>query len=240
MTLAASPSLARVGSRVFRSEWTWLTVISAGVAGFYLTLNAPALNPGTSLDPWIYTALMVNFTYVFHTFNWAYYPSRLPWLIPGIAVHQLFGPVTAFFVLHGVFFFGAGLFAYLTVRRFFGSTVALAAYSLLMVSPLFYDAYVTDYPDGAILTFLFGGVYFGLTTHGARHPLMRAAASGFFLAAAAATNLFVCVVIGCLFLLYAAVRIRVAKEPPRCRSRCCRWRNRSAYAPCGLRDICEG
>ena len=110
------------------------------------------------------------------------------------------------------------------MRRFFGSTVALAAYALLLASPLFYDAYVTDYPDGSVITFLFGGVYFGVTVEGARRPLLRAGLSGFFLAAAAGTNLFACVVIAFLLLVYLAVRGRSVPALRAC------WRDAAAGA----------
>jgi hypothetical protein len=207
MSPAAAEPRTRIHSAVLRSEWTWFALLSAGVAVFYLLLRAPVLNDGTDLDPWIYTALMVNFDYLFDAFNWAYYTSRLPWIIPGLLAHRLFGPATAYFVLHGVFFFGAGLFAYLTIRRFFGRTVALAAYAVLMLSPQFYIAYANDYPVGALLLYLLGGVYFALTTGESRHRLLRAGASGFFFAAAAGTNLFAVVVIGSLLPLYLLVRV---------------------------------
>ena len=101
MNVAAERTVARVRAGALLGGWGGFALVSAAAVAFYLALHAPALDPGNYLDPWIYTALMVNFKYVFQTFNWAYYPSRLPWLIPGIVVHEIFGPATAFFVLHG-------------------------------------------------------------------------------------------------------------------------------------------
>lgn len=197
----------RLRERALTREWLTLLLVSLGIAAFYFAIQAPVLDPPSSLDPWIYTALFVNFGFIYDAFDWAYYPSRLGWLIPGIAVHSVLPPVAAFFVLHAIYFFGAGLFAYLLVRRFAGSVVALATYCALLFSPLFYDAYSNDYPDGALLTYLLGGVYFLLTASGSPRPRLRAFGGGFFLAAAMATNLFAGVVIVCLLLLYGVVRI---------------------------------
>lgn len=205
-------ALARRARRVER-EWLWLGASIVGVAAYYVALQAPVLDPPSYLDPWIYTASFVNFDFLYDAFGWTYYPSRLPWVIPGIVAHAAFGPVTAFFVLHAVFFFGAGVFAYLLFRHWFGPGVARLAFFVLMLSPLFYDAYSNDYPDGAVLTYLFGGTYFGLTTAGARRPRLRAALAGFFLAAAIGTNLFAGVVVACLLLAYAYVRFDLLRMP---------------------------
>jgi hypothetical protein len=208
VTAVADVSQARAGrvAELARNEWVWLTGISVAATVFYVLYRAPVLNPGVYLDPWTYTGSMVNYGYLERAYSFAYYPSRLPWVLPGTVAHAIFGPVAAFFVLHTVFFFAAGLFAYLTVRRFFGTAPALTAYAALVLSPLFYDAYSNDYPDGALLTFLFGTVYFALSVKGARRPWLRTFWAGFFAAAAVGTNLFAGLVLATLLLLYAAVR----------------------------------
>jgi hypothetical protein len=209
-TAARVPLVARLRVAVLTREWLWFGALTAGIAAFYLVLQAPVIDPPNYLDPWIYTALFVNFKFIYHVFGWTYYPSRLPWIIPGIVVHSVLPPVAAFFILHAIFFFAAGLFAYLLVRHFAGATLALATYGVLLVSPLFYDAYSNDYPDGALLTYLLGGAYFGLTAADSRRPWVRAIWSGFFLACALGTNLFAGVVIASLLLLYAVVRVNRA------------------------------
>jgi hypothetical protein len=213
MTAGSTSSSVVVSRPRLRSEWAWLIALSLAVALFYVVIRAPVIDPPNYLDPWIYTASFVNFRFIYHVFGWTYYPSRLPWVIPGIVVHSIFGPVAAFFVLHTIYFFGGGLFAYLVFRRYFGRIIAASGYALLMLSPLFYDAYSNDYPDGALLTYLFGGVYFGLTIVGSRRPWLRAFWCGFFLAAAVGTNLFAGVVIACLLLLYAIVRSDALRAP---------------------------
>jgi hypothetical protein len=213
MTALAAAVRGRAITAKLDGAWLGFGAITAIVVVFYVALQAPVIDPPNYLDPWIYTASFVNFHFIYDVFGWTYYPSRLPWVIPGIVVHAIFGPVAAFFVLHALFFFSAGLFAYLVFRHFFGGQAALGAYALLMLSPLFYDAYSNDYPDGALITYLFGGVFFGLTAHSSRRPWLRAFWAGFFLAAAIGTNLFGGIVIACLLIAYGVVRLDAARRP---------------------------
>jgi hypothetical protein len=151
------------GSIGAKREWLFLGALALGVAAYYAALQAPVLDPPNYLDPWIYTASFVNFDFLYDVFGWTYYPSRLPWVIPGIAAHAVFGPVTAFFVLHTVFFFGAGVFAYLLIRHWFGASAARLGFVVLLLSPLFYDAYSNDYPDRALQTYLNSVSHYVLT-----------------------------------------------------------------------------
>lgn len=195
-----------------RREWAGFAGVSVAVVLFYFVYRAPVMNPGTDLDPWIYTGSMVNYHFIESVFGRTYYPARLPWILPGIVIHAFFGPVLSFFVLHALFFFGAGVFAYLTARHFWGVPAALTVYAALMLSPLFYDAYSNDYPDGALLTYLFGSVYFALTVPGARRPRLRMFWTGFFVAAAVGVNLFAGIVIASLLIVYGFVRSDVRRR----------------------------
>lgn len=172
------------------------------VLGFYALLRSPVLNSQNYLDPWIYTAAFTNFGAMYRLFGSTYYLSRLPWLIPGITVHSIFPPLVAFFVLHIVFYVAASGFAYLLFRHFYGRGIALAACAALMLSPLYYDSYSNDYPDGAVLTYLLGAAYFGLTAASSSRRTLRLVLAGFFAAAAVGTNLFSIVVVVGLVIVF--------------------------------------
>jgi hypothetical protein len=204
-SLTQSTALGRLWTRTSLTDPAGFVLLTAAIVGFYVFLRAPVLDPPNYLDPWIYTALFTNYGYLHSAFGWTYYPSRLPWIIPGMVVHAIFGPISAFFVLHSIFFVAGGLFLFLLLRRFFGTAPAFVGYAALMLSPLFYDSYSNDYPDGALLTFLFGALYFVLTTAQGRARKLRLGLAGFFMAAALGTNLFTGVVLLCAALLYAAV-----------------------------------
>jgi hypothetical protein len=180
---------------------------TAIVIGAYWTTNPPFFNPPTTIDPWLYTALWVNFDQIYHAFAaYTYYPSRLPWVIPGYALNSLFDPRTAYFVLHGVFFFGGGIAAYLLVRAHFGRFAALVSYIWVLGSQMYFDAHRWDYWDGAVITFLFLGLFFGLPA--GRPARWRLALAGFFLAAAVATNLYAVILVLGMPILYGATRLR--------------------------------
>lgn len=202
--LVQSFAAVRWRLRTGYAEAAGFVLLTAAILALYWFLRAPVFDPPNYLDPWIYTALFKNYGYLHSVFGWTYYPSRLPWLIPGMIAHSIFGPVTAFFVLHAIFFLSAGLFLFLLLRRFFGTTAAFVGYGVLLLSPLFYDAYANDYPDGALLTFIFGALYFALSPAGGLRGRLRMTVAGFFMAAALGTNLFSGVILACALLLYAA------------------------------------
>lgn len=181
-----------------------MTVLAVAV---YQVAHAPRFNPPTYIDPWIYTASMWNFDYLYDTFYGAYYLSRLPWLLPGIALNSVFSHQTAYYVQHIVFALAGAGCAFLLIRRFYGSLVALVSYGGLLTSLLFYDAYTTDYPDGAQVTFLLAGSLFAFSPHQSRARRLRLVLAGFFLAAAVTTNLFDSIFVFGLALAYLIVFI---------------------------------
>jgi hypothetical protein len=205
--MTATPRVARPGAwlRALGPEVLPFVVITALVPALYFAVRAPVLDSPQLIDPWIYTASFTNYRFLLETFPTAYYLTRLPWIIPGVVANELFSPVSAFFVMHGIFFFGAGLFAFLLFRRFLGVWAALLGYAALMFTPLFYDAFRDDYPDGGILTYLLGGAYFALSAWGSKRRVLRFMLSGFFLAGAAGTNPYALVSIAGIALLYVAV-----------------------------------
>lgn len=208
---ANDPRIAgRAALRYLRSDLLVFTAAVAGVLGLYALLHAAVLDPVTSLDPWIYTALFSNFGYLYHAFTSAYWTSRLPWIIPGIGVHSVLPPLAAFLVLHITFFTGGGLSTYLLARRFYGARVALVSASTLMLSPLFFNSHSWDYPDGPTITYVLAAAACGIGTPRSGRRFIRLAAAGFFAAAAFGTQIYAAVAILGVILCYLAVE---AVEP---------------------------
>lgn len=177
----------------------------AFVGVVYAIVRPPIMNDETMLDPWIYFALFKNFGYLYHTFTWAYWTSRLPWIIPGIAVHGVLPPVAAYFVLHVTYFVAGGLLVYLIARRFYGVRVALVTASIFLLSPLVFDAHQNDYPDGPTITYLLAATYFGLSAIGAARRRLRVGIAGFFAAAAFGTQIYASVAILGIVGVYVAM-----------------------------------
>lgn len=177
-------------------------VIAALGAAFYVWVEAGVFNNPAYIDPWIYTGLFLNFDFIYDAYGYTYYASRLPWIIPGQILNSILSPQAAFFVLHVGFMLAAALATYLLVRRFLGRPAAFVAYVALLANLLFYNAYVNDYPDGAVIAYLLAGAYFALTAEGSRRPALRMGLGGFLLAAAVATNLFAGFFVGGLAVAY--------------------------------------
>src|SRR3954447_24839477 len=78
--------------------------LMTALTGLLLVLvDAPLYNPLGTIDPWLYTALFTNFHFIYQHFWTTYYASRLPWVAPGLFLHDLFGDRVAFVILHSAF-----------------------------------------------------------------------------------------------------------------------------------------
>jgi hypothetical protein len=175
-----------------------------GVA-FWFT-HAPLFDPPNTIDPWLYTSLFVNFHQIYHAFVGTYYPSRLPWVIPGLLANQVFEPVNAYYALHLIFVVAGLGGTYFTVRHFFGRRAAIASFIWVAGSQMFFNANRWDYWDGALIGYMAVAMY--LTVVPGRWHHARLAGAGFALAAAVTTNLYVLALAAPLPLLYAAARWR--------------------------------
>ncbi len=194
------------------TEFAAFASITAVVVGAYWLTHPPLFDPAGDIDPWLYTSLWVDFTQIYHTFHGTYYAARLPWIIPGYALNLLLSPRASYFAIHTVFFFGGGLAAYAMLRRHFGVNAALIGYAWLIGSQMYFDAHRWDYWDGAVITFILVGLFFGTSSGAEARWPWRMVFAGFFLAAAFATNIYTIILITGLPILYAGA---IAARPAR-------------------------
>ncbi|HYZ93137.1 MAG TPA: hypothetical protein VFA34_12220, partial [Actinomycetota bacterium] len=88
-----------------------------GVAALaYWWTRAPLYNPSGTIDPWLYTALFVNFDQFYDHFQNTYYASRLAWIVPGRVAHAALPVDAAYWVLHGLAFCGGIAALFFLVR----------------------------------------------------------------------------------------------------------------------------
>jgi hypothetical protein len=166
-----------------------------GIAALsYWWTRAPLYNPTGTIDPWLYTALFVNFDQVYAHFGTTYYASRLPWILPGRFLYGVLPVDTAYWVLHGLAFFGGVAALFFLVRRYLGIAPAVVGAVTLALTPMYWNAQYWDYPDGVTLTYLLAGLCFGLPLASGRRRTASLASAGVFFAAAVTTNLFVALV----------------------------------------------
>jgi hypothetical protein len=163
-----------------------------GIAALsYWWTRAPLYNPNGTVDPWLYTALWVNFDQINAYFGTTYYASRLPWIVPGRIVYGVLPVDAAYWVLHGLTFSGGVAALFFLVRRHLGLAAAVVGAATLALTPMYWNAQYWDYIDGVTLTYLLAGLCFGLPLATGRRRPVSLAAAGVFFAAAVTTNLFV-------------------------------------------------
>jgi hypothetical protein len=160
----------------------------------YWWTRAPLYNPSGTIDPWLYTALFVNFDQFYDHFGASYYASRLPWIVPGRIAYGALSVDAAYWVLHGLSFVGGVAAMFFLVRRYLGAAAAVVGAATLALTPMYWNAQYWDYIDGITLTYLLGALYFGLPLAIGRTRAVSLAAAGFLFAAAVTTNLFVALV----------------------------------------------
>jgi hypothetical protein len=160
----------------------------------YWWTRAPLYNPSGTIDPWLYTALFVNFDQFYDHFGASYYASRLPWIVPGRIAYGALSVDAAYWVLHGLSFVGGVAAIYLLVRRYLGVAPAVVGAATLALTPMYWNAQYWDYIDGGTMTYLLAGLCFGLPLTTARIRAVSLAAAGFFFTAAVTTNLFVALI----------------------------------------------
>jgi hypothetical protein len=162
-----------------------------GIAALaYWWTRAPLYNPSGTIDPWLYTALFVNFDQFYDHFRTSYYASRLPWIVPGRIFYGVFPVDAAYWLLHGLAFVGGVSALFALVRRYVGLAAAVVGAATLALSPMYWNSQYWDYVDGITLTYLLAGLCFGLPLATGHLRAASLVAAGVFFAAAVTTNLF--------------------------------------------------
>jgi hypothetical protein len=167
-----------------------------GIAALsYWWTRAPLYNPSSTVDPWLYTALFVNFDEVYAHFRYTYYAARLPWIVPGRIAYSLLPVDAAYWVLHALSFCGGVAALFFLVRRHAGLAAAVVGAATLALSPIYWNAQYWDYIDGVTSTYFVAGLCFGLPLSLGYRRAGSLFAAGAFFAAAVTTNLFAAVLV---------------------------------------------
>jgi hypothetical protein len=187
--------------------WPWLLLI---INSGWIFLN------GTYIDAWIYYGLFSNLPEYLKVYadipssysagvSHFYYDDRLTWILPGYAIHQLFSPLIANYILHFGLYYGVVLALYGTLVLTVHRRVALVTVLLLGSYSYFLGAIGWDYVDGP------GLAYFSITllllTLAAKrsHRLFWLILAGAAAAALIFTNLFWIALTPAVGLYYLAI-----------------------------------
>jgi len=110
-------------------------------------------NYPTIIDPWVYLGYFLRFKQYLIAFAGTYYGSRLSWIIPGYLTYKWLPPLIANYVLHLVFYYGATVAMYWTLKQTVGRRAALVATVFMGSYSYFLLAVGWNYVDGAGITY---------------------------------------------------------------------------------------
>lgn len=111
------------------------------------------------IDPNFYTAYAqhgVDLMRLYGDTN--YYWVRLGFTLPAATAYALFGPVPGFVALRLVFAWLATIPGYFLFKRLRGIRTAATFVVIVLCSPVFLNAWGTDYPDSAAIAYLSAGI----------------------------------------------------------------------------------
>src|SRR5579871_3196548 len=103
-----------------------------GSVAFLLAGPYSNFAPVGFLDPWYYTGYFLHFGYLVRTYGPTYYVSRLPWILPGLAVFHLATPEIASVALNVMIVAASAAALYWTIRWFYGPAAGATAAALLV------------------------------------------------------------------------------------------------------------
>ena len=164
------------------------------------------INPNTNayVDPWHYTGFFLSLPDHLIVFGRSYYATRLSWLLPGYAVHQVFSPLVANYILHVGFFYLLLSAVYCLITTGVNRTTAFIVTLLVAWNPQVIASMSWDYVDGAVMTYSAGALLFlEKASSSVTRRAYWAVAAGAALACMVVANLVAAtlVPICCLFLL---------------------------------------
>ena len=113
------------------------------------------INPNTNvwIDAWVNTGFFLSLPDHLIVWGHSYYSTRLSWLLPGYAAHQIFSPFLANYVLHFGFFYLLLSAVYCLVTAGTNRTTAFIVTLLVAWNPQVIAAMSWDYVDGAVITY---------------------------------------------------------------------------------------
>ena len=149
------------------------------------------VNPNGSLDPWFYTGYFQNFSEMVERYGSTYYVSRLPYVLPGVALYKIFSPAVANWVLNALLLTAIVAPLYLVIAGIFGRLAGLLAAIAAISNSYLVSTILWDYPDGPAIAFAMLGFWLYLGSDTRTPSRWGAAGAGAMWMMAGITNFIV-------------------------------------------------
>lgn len=160
------------------------------------------------IDNWIYFGYFLNLKSHLNAFRDTYYGARLPWIVPGFLVHQIFPPLIAALVLHLGYYLTSLVSVYLILKRTINSRVGLFCAILLGSYGFFIVTYSTDYVDGAAITYFCLTLLMLVPKRGSHFDGLRFSFAGLFFGCMIFTQMFLVTYLPLFLICYYYLHLK--------------------------------
>jgi hypothetical protein len=170
--------------------WLFRVAVALLPALVLLRQDNAIFAPPHNIDNWLYFGYFRHLAEFKMTYRATYYGSRLAWVLPGWAIHSLFAPLLASFVLHLTVHITASLSLFEILRRTVALRAAFLAALVFSFSPQLWAATGWDYTDGAGIAYCLLAMALATGTAERRPSALLLALAGAAFAGMIYTNLF--------------------------------------------------
>ncbi|MFM9881762.1 MAG: hypothetical protein ACKVQT_01950, partial [Burkholderiales bacterium] len=131
----------------------WGFVLALPPVLFILYRAVPIIQNG-QIDAYVYTGYLNNFEDLFARFGLTYYSVRFGFILPGMALSKVLGPVAGYFAFVYLLYLIAGVPLYCAFRKHFSTDRAAIALSVFVSSVWLARAQLWQYVDGATVSYV--------------------------------------------------------------------------------------
>ncbi len=139
-----SPESAARRKRLATTVGAAITLALAPAVVFFV-YGVEAFYQLSGADPFIYTGYTFSFTDLIERWGYPYYAVRFGLIVPSNVFAELFGPATGYLVLRWVLVVATSASLFIAISRRFSASTGALAVSMLLLSPTFIRAVMTQY-----------------------------------------------------------------------------------------------
>ena len=156
-------------------------------------------------DDWLYTGYFLNFQSFHSVFGDLYFSSRLPWIIPGYLIYNLFPVSISVYLLHLIFYYCSIISIYLILRYTISEQAGFLSALLFSFYPFFMREIGANYVFGAIIAYQFLTLLMITKSKNSKNRFFFLFFAGSFSVLMLFSNLFTIILLPTIGLYYIAM-----------------------------------